>query len=92
MKSSSFITEELLKRCRKEKANQLQRSRQSFDPASLHDRKELSLLVEQAIREGETYTSIARGHTHLGLTEADLNELIGPEDVVRLRIERFQQC
>ncbi|GHB22408.1 hypothetical protein [Salinicola rhizosphaerae] len=91
MKSSPFITDSLLLRCRKEQANQLQRARQQFDPASLEDRKELSLLVEQAIREGENYTSIARGHAHLGLTERDLSELLGPEAAIRERIDRFQQ-
>lgn len=91
MKSTPFITENLLQRCRKEQANQFQRARQQFDPASLADRKELSLLVEEAIREGENYTSIARGHAHLGLTERDLSELIGPESAIRDRIERFHQ-
>lgn len=91
MKSTPFITENLLNRCRKEQANQFQRARQHFDPTSLDDRKELSLLIEEAIREGENYTSIARGHAHLGLTERDLNDLIGPEAAIRERIERFQQ-
>ena len=91
MKSTPFITESLLQRCRREQANQFQRARQSYDPASLHDRKELSLLVEEAIREGENYTSIARGHQDIGLTEADLQYLIGPENAIRERIDRFQQ-
>ncbi|WP_110674832.1 hypothetical protein [Salinicola sp. RZ23] len=91
MKSTPFITESLLTRCRKEQILQQQRARQPFDPASLNDRKELSLMVEEAIREGETYVSIARGHTHIGLTESDLTDLVGPEVAIRDRIERFQQ-
>ncbi|OLO04780.1 MULTISPECIES: hypothetical protein [Salinicola] len=91
MKSTPFITDSLLQRCRREQANQFQRSRQSYDPASLHDRKELSLLVEEAIREGENYTSIVRGHENIGLTESDLQSLIGPENAIRERIDRFRQ-
>ncbi|WP_251977347.1 hypothetical protein [Salinicola avicenniae] len=92
MKSTPFITESLLQRCRREQANQFQRARQSFDPASLNDRKELSLLVEEAIREGENYVSIARGHAHIGLTESDLQALLGPETAIRDRIDRFHQA
>lgn len=91
MKSTPFITESLLLRCRREQANQFQRARQSYDPASLDDRKELSLLVEEAIREGENYTSIARGHQDIGLTERDLQDLIGSESSIRERIDRFRQ-
>jgi len=91
MKSTSFITENLLQRCRREQANQFKRSRQNFDPTSLDDRKELSLLVEGAIREGENYTSIVHGHHDIGLTEQELQDLIGPENAIRERIDRFQQ-
>ncbi|WP_438765296.1 hypothetical protein [Kushneria sp. TE3] len=89
--SAPFITDNLLLRCRREQRVQHERNRQSFDPAGLNDRKELSLLVEQALANGEDYESIVEHHRDIHLTEAELVELIGPEQALRDRIERFGQ-
>ena len=89
--SAPFITDNLLLRCRREQRVQQQRNRQGFDPAAINDRKELSLLVEQALANGEDYESIVAHHRDIALTEAELIELIGPEQALRDRIERFGQ-
>ncbi|ARS52563.1 hypothetical protein [Kushneria konosiri] len=89
--SAPFITDNLLMRCRREQRVQQERNRQSFDPAAINDRKELSLLVEQALADGEDYSSIVNRHRDIELTEAELVELIGPEQALRDRIERFGQ-
>ncbi|WP_456268834.1 hypothetical protein M1D97_00750 [Kushneria sp. AK178] len=89
--SAPFITDNLLMRCRREQRVQQQRNRQSFDPAAINDRKELSLLVEQALANGEDYSSIVARHQDIELTEAELIELIGPEQALRDRIDRFSQ-
>ncbi|MFC0267415.1 hypothetical protein [Kushneria aurantia] len=86
-----LITPELLARCRREYRVQHQRSQQSFDHVGLDDRKELSQLVEQALRDGDSYASIAERHPESNLTEGELTELIGPEQALRDRIERFRQ-
>ncbi|WP_189516695.1 hypothetical protein [Kushneria pakistanensis] len=89
--SAPFITDSLLLRCRREQRVQHERNRQSFDPAAINDRKELSLLVEQALANGQDYAAIVREHQSIHLTEDDLVMLIGPEQALRDRIERFGQ-
>ncbi|MCM2130071.1 hypothetical protein [Larsenimonas rhizosphaerae] len=89
MQRTPFVTDQLLKRCRKELSLEHQRSGHHFDHVALDDRKELSMLVEDAIRHGESYSTIAERHSEIGLTEGELRELIGPESAIRDRIERF---
>lgn len=89
--SAPFITDNLLLRCRREQRVQKERNRQSFDPAAINDRKELSLLVEQALADGDDYASIISRHRDIELTEAELIDLIGPEQALRDRLERFGQ-
>lgn len=89
--SAPFITDNLLLRCRREQRVQQERNRQSFDPAAINDRKELSLMVEQALADGDDYESIVSRHRDIELTEAELIDLIGPEQALRDRLERFGQ-
>ena len=89
--SAPFITDNLLLRCRREQRVQQERNRQSFDPAAINDRKELSLLVEQALANGDDYANIVSRHRDIALTEAELIDLIGPEQALRDRLERFGQ-
>ncbi|RKR03513.1 hypothetical protein C7446_2038 [Kushneria sinocarnis] len=88
--TAQFITRDLLERCRREQRTQLERNQQRFDHAAISHRKELSLLVEQAMTAGGSYAEIVHNHRHIELTEAELNELIGPEQALRERIERFR--
>ncbi|MCM2971933.1 hypothetical protein [Larsenimonas suaedae] len=91
MQRKPFISEALLKRCEKEQQQEIERSTRKFDRASLEERKELSMLVEMAVRDGESYSTIAETHSGLGLSEQRLRDLIGPEAAIRDRIERFER-
>ncbi|OHV08799.1 hypothetical protein [Kushneria phosphatilytica] len=90
--NAQFITRELLERCRREQQIQHERNSQRFDPAPISNRKELSLLVEQALGDGDSYADIANHHHDIALTEAELTDLIGPEQALRERIERFRMA